>query len=590
VKRNSDGTLVGGFYAAGREVEAISAIEAKYYNRRFTPTLTTTYSPRTWFNNRLTVGADVSGAEVTQYFPKNDQGWYQGDANTGDLTENRLRNSIYTLDYLGRIQHNIARSLEANLSFGTQVIVEQLDRVTGEGTGFVTNANRVIGAATQISAEQDYEEQRSIGVLGQVDLGYAERLYLNLGARLDQNSNFGGDTEPFFLPKVGASYVVSEERFWAPVVRFVPTLRLRAAYGETGRSPDVGASLETYDPSPFAIYDGGSGAGVRPLNPGNQNLRAERGKEFEAGFDAGFLNDRFGAEVTYFKKTTTDLLLERPVPPSSGFSGVGAFPFANIGKVRNTGIEYAVRATLLDINNVRWSARVAGSTLDNELVSLGDVEPFGTLSRFEEGHPLGSYFTRKIRSVNTTTDTVIVSEDLEYVGSSLPTSEGNFSSDLTLFNLVSLRGLLEWKRGFMLYNNTAQFRDRSFRNSRIGAQCATATTEEECLRRYGPFVSEESNATVAFSQVNEEYLESGNYLRLRELSATVTAPQRFANRLRASSASFTLAARNIALWTDYTGDDPEVISDVSPTTGFLREEFFTVPQPLRFVIRANVTF
>jgi TonB-dependent starch-binding outer membrane protein SusC len=585
VKRNADGTLTGGFYAANREIEAISSIEASYLNRRVTPSLTANYSPTTWFSNRLTIGADLSAGTITQFFPRNDAGWYQGNTNTGSLEENRVTNTIYTLDYLGRVDYGITQDLGAKLSFGTQVISEMYDRVTGTGVGFVTNANRVVGAATEISASQTYSENRSIGLLSQVDLEYADKLFVQLGARLDQNSSFGQNAEPFFLPKVGVSYVVSEESFWSPLANMIPTLRLRAAYGETGRSPTAGASLETYAANPFAIYDGGSAAGVTPSNPGNQNLKAERGKEFEGGFDAGFLNDRVGVELTYFDKRTTDLLLRTPIPPSSGFS---SFPFANIGKVRNSGVEYALRATLLDRANLTWDARVSGSTLNNELVDLGSVEPFGTLERFEEGHPLGAYFTRKVVSVDTAANRVTVSDSLEYVGSALPTNEGSFISNVKLFNIVTLGGQLEWKRGFTVYNNTAQFRDRSFRNSRIGAQCATATTEEECLRRFGPFQGQTRGEAVAFSQVNEEYLEKGDFVRLREISATVEVPERYARLTRASALSFTVAGRNLALWTDYTGADPEVLSDA--TSGFLRTEFFTVPPSRRLVVKANVTF
>ncbi len=584
VRRDSAGNLTGGFFAANREIEAISAIEANFYSRRFTPTVTANYSPTGWFNNRLTIGADVTNGDVVEFFPRNERGFYQGNTNTGSLEENRVSTRIFTLDYLGRINREITEDLGASVAFGTQVITETYDRITGSGVGFVTNANRVVGAATEISASQTFSDDRSIGLLGQIDLDYKDKLFVQGGARLDQNSSFGGNAEAFFLPSFGVSYVVSEEGFFAPARSIVPTLRLRAKYGETGRSPSAGASLETYTANPFAIYDGGSSAGVSPLNPGNQDLRPERGREFEGGLDAGLFDGRIGVELTYFDKRTTDLLLLVPIPPSSGFS---SFPFDNIGGVRNNGVEYAINATLLNRSNVQWDARVAGSAIKNELVDLGDVEAYGTLTRFKEGFPLGSAFTRRVRSVDVAENRAIVSDSLEFVGSPLPTREGNFITNLTLFNVVTLGGQLEYKGGNVIYNNTAQFRDRSFRNSRVGAQCSTALSAEECIRRFGPFVSE-SGGAVAFSQVNEPYLEDGDFVRLREVSATVTLPVRYANMLRASGATLTLAGRNLGLWTDYTGADPEVSS--SATAGFLNQEFFTVPPARRFVIRANLTF
>ena len=593
--RDENGVRVGGFYARNRELEAIGNIEAKFKNRRFTPTVTANYSPLSWFTHRLTVGADVTSGEQTEFFPRNEFGWYQGNANTGSLSEHRLNRQILTLDYLGRVQRDLMENLGATFAFGTQVITERYDRITGEGTGFVTNANRVVGAATEISADQTFAEDRSVGFIGQADLAYMDKLFLQAGGRLDQNSSFGESSEPFFLPSIGVSYVISEEPFWSPLAGVLPTMRVRAKYGETGRNPSAGASLETYSASPYAIYDGGSGAGVSPSNPGNQNLRPERGKEFEAGFDAGLFNDRLGLELTYYDKQTTDLLLQVPIPPSSGFS---SSPYRNIGEVSNTGLEYAVRATLVNTPRLAWDVRLAGSTLKNNLDTLGGVEAFGTLARMEQGYPLGSAFTRKILSVDTTdirngagaitsTGRAIVSDDLEFVGPSLPTSEGNFITNFTLFTNVTLTGQLEWKRGHVIYNNSRQFRDRSFRNSRIGAQCATAVSEEECIRRFGTFATAAGTA-VSVSQVNEEYLEKGDYTRLREIAATFTLPSRFASRFGASAASLTVAGRNLALWTDYTGPDPEISS--SATAGFLNEEFLTVPQARRFVIKTNITF
>ncbi len=597
---------------AGRPFEAVTAIESRSDVVRVTPTLQISYNPFEWFVNRLTVGGDITRQRQYQYFPINTAVWYQGDANTGELEEIRTNNDVVTFDYLGTIRNDLRENISSNLSFGTQIISETYDRVTGTGVGFVTNQNRVIGDAAQISASQGYSANRQVGFIGQWDVGFNDRLFLQLGARVDQHSSFGEQADPFFLPKVGVSYVVSEERFWDQLAGAIPSLRLRAAYGTTGRSPTAGASLETYSARPFAIYDGStSSAGVVPLNPGNLDLRPERGTEFEAGFDAGFFQDRVALELTYFNKSTTDLLLRRPMPPSIGASGTSANPFVNIGEVKNSGIEYALRGTLVNTPTARWEARISGSTLDNELVSLGDVEPFGTTIRFEEGQPLGFLSTRTIQQlllngdercpVNDAGENVacaLVSSSPEYAGQGLPTYEGNFGTTLTLFNMVELSGQLDWKGGFSIYNNTAQFRDRSFGTSELAVRRTEVASQEEVLRRYGPFISVDGDGevtTVPFSNVNDAYYEKGDFVRLRELAATVYLPADLAGQFGASAASLTIGGRNLALWSDYSGADPEVLSAASAaapgaTGHFLREDFFTVPQPRRLVLRMNVSF
>ncbi len=603
VRIAEDGTVTGGFYAANREYEAISSIESVDDALRFAPSVTVNYTPVEWFTNRLVVGGDFTRGHAYQFFPKNDRNFYSGDTDTGDLTEVRTSNDIYTIDYLGTIRMKLRENVTSNISGGVQMINEVFDRVTGTGVGFVTNANRVVGSATQISASQGYSNQRQIGFLGQWDLGLNDRLFLQFGARLDQASAFGANADPFFLPKVGVSYVISEEPFWGSAADVLPTMRLRAAYGSTGRSPTAGASLETYSARPYAIIDQStSAAGVVPLNPGNFDLKPERGQEFEAGFDAGILNDRFGMELTYFNKTTRDLLLRRPIPPSSGAS---SDPFVNIGEVVNRGFEFALHGNLINTPDFQWEARVSGSTLHNELVSLGDIEPFGTFPRFSEGRPLGYFSTRTIKEVITAegddrcplskgvhTPCAIVSDDNEYAGSSLPKSEGNFSSTFTLFRQVQITGLLDWKRGHTIYNNTAQFRDRSFANSKAGVLRADAIGQEAALRKFGPFVTD-TGAVVPFTNVNGAYFESADFVRLREVSAIFSLPERYAERLGATAASFTVGVRNLALWTDYSGDDPEVLAQATRNTGsatFAREDFLTVPQPRTLVFKLNLSF
>src|SRR5690606_24091482 len=165
----------------------------------------------------------------------------------------------------------------------------------------------------------------------------------------------------------------------------------------------------------------------------NFELKPEKGTEYEAGFEAGFLNQRLGLDVTYFHKRTTDLILTVPVPPSSGFA---EFPFRNIGEVLNKGWEVALRGSPVIEDNVRWDFNLAASTLHNELIDLGGVEPFGTLNRFDEGMPLGAFYGYRILRVED--DRVIVSNDREMLGNFLPDFEGAFATTLTLFNTLAL--------------------------------------------------------------------------------------------------------------------------------------------------------
>src|SRR5690606_38314154 len=114
------------------------------------------------------------------------------------------------------------------------------------------------------------------------------------------------------------------------------------------------------------------------------------------------------------------------------------------------------------------------------------------------------------------------SDQPEYAGQGLATHEGNFGSTLTLFYNVELTGQFEWKGGFSIYNNTAQFRDRSFGTSELAVRRDEVASQEEVLRRYGPFRAQNDQGDwedVPHTNVNVEYFEPGDFIRLRELAA-----------------------------------------------------------------------
>jgi len=153
----------------------------------------------------------------------------------------------------------------------------------------------------------------TFGVFAQEELDYKERLYLTFALRADDNSAFGANFNYVTYPKVSASWVLGEEPFFK--VPFVSSLRLRAAYGETGQQPDAFASLRTYAP-----VTGGNGAGaVTPVSPGNPDLAPERGKELEVGLDGTLLHEKIASTSPSMRRKTVGGLFPRNVAPSTGF-------------------------------------------------------------------------------------------------------------------------------------------------------------------------------------------------------------------------------------------------------------------------------
>ena len=265
----------------------------------------------------------------------------------------------------------------------------------------------------------------------------------------------------------------------------------------------------------------------------------------------------------------------------------------------NSGIEVGITGDMLRARNFQWETRVNFNTLHNELESLGEVPAFiNSYRAFRPGEQLGAWFVNRIRRIDEANNRVIVSEEPEYLGNQMPTFEGSLTSTVTLFEKVRLYAQLDTKRGHRVYNLGQEYRDRYYRNTRDAVLSADegGFSAEERLLRYGPYVAETSGRAVPFTAVKEHYIQKGDYVRLSEVSVTFTVPPSLLSRARLSDASLTLGGRNLALWTDFEGFDPEVLGTGPGTAGssfydqFHAAEVFTLPPMRRWIARIDVQF
>jgi TonB-dependent starch-binding outer membrane protein SusC len=595
VRQAADGSITGGWLSANESVESISSIENTNEATRVTPTATVRYQPMPWFTNQFTVGAEFLRQSRSTFYPRNDNGWYSVIQNTGLVARESADGNQYTLHYVGNLNGRFGTDdwISTDLSFGSQYIYESDRNVNASGTGLITNAaNAVSQTSANRSGGESFGESKELGLFGQLMVGLHDRLFLKFAERVDRHSAFARNAETFLLPSVGVSWVASQEPF---VQSFLPdavsTLKLRAAYGETGRAPGSTAALQTYVPSPY-VTDLGLlvVGGVRPGNPGNTELKPERGTELEAGFDIGLLRDRVGVELTYFDKTSKDLIVTSPLPPSAGFA---SSPAANIGELSNTGFELSARATLLDRRNVVWDVSMFMNTLENELVHVENISPLSDRRCFKPGVELAAFCVNRIIDVDTLTGRVTVTDTAEFLGGQIPKREGSLGTTLSLFQDFRIYAQADGKWDFLIYNFGREFRER-LNGPNSNSERAVLTREElglslyEWYRLHPTSIRTESGANAGLTSADEDYFEDGSYVRFRELSLTWMVPASLVERVGLDrGTSITVGGRNLALWTDYLGYDPEVLAVDSD---FFRADLFTVPQARRFFARLNIQF
>ena len=595
LSRRDDGTGNDGWFGFNRQVDAITAIETNLLSRGTTAGVTVSFVPNSWLSHKLVVGGDLLFDQYTNYFPRNPLNSYSGLLNTGSNSSNRSSNERFTIDYQAnaRNQFGADKQFELNTTLGLQMIQSNSENIGATGTGFVVNSNNVINSASQTTATGGRVEVRQRGWIAQSQLGQLNRRFLTVGVRVDEFSVFGSEAEPAVLPKIGGSWVISEENFWGgAIANSVSSLRARAAFGSTGRAPGAGAALTTFSAAP-SIAGTTVESGAVPANPGNANLKPERGTEVELGFDIGLFNERVGLEVTYFDKTTSDLILSQPLPPSMGFT---QNPQVNIGGVRNSGFEFTMNASVYESQNVSFDLRGGFATLKNELTDLGDINAFGTLNRFTEGEQLGAWVSKRIRNIDEATGVVTVADTFEVAGNLFPTFEGTLTATLTLFRQLRINAQFDTKQDFLVYNLTDYFRETQLvrSNARLDT---TVLPRRERLQRFGnptpgqPAFKQENGASSTVNEVRDHYLQPGDFVRFRELGVNWDIPTRFVSLLPgAATASLGLAVQNVVLWKhkDFTGPDPEVISNAG--SQFNSNDFLTLPNPRTTVLRLNLTF
>lgn len=585
-----------GWFGFARQVDAITAIRNSVQTHRNLYSLTANYTPKSWFTNRLTLGADLLRDEFTRFFPKNSIGVYAAALNGGSNGQTRQGFERMTVDYLGNMrgEWGTDRQWETNVSFGVQTIASRTENLSATGVGFVVNGNNTVGSASSTSGGQGYGEQTQYGLLGQLQVGYRNKIFVQVANRIDRFSSFGRPDDAFLLPKIGVTYTLSEESWFK--LPWVSDFRVRAAYGETGRTPGAGAALQTFIAAPYAISATTSAAGAVPGNPGNASLKAERGTEFEAGADWSMFRNRVNFELTGFYKVTKDLLLQVPLPPSLGYQ---SNPFKNIGEVMNRGVEFAVNAQMIRSRDLQWDLRYSMNTLTNRLNSLSNAEgnvaqfPVGNVGRMIPGQQLGVLTSKRILAINPTTGVVTVDSGFRPINNVLPTFEAALYNSFRLGKYIQLSASIDTKRDFGIYNLTDYFRETQVVRDRRRL-VPGAVSAFEWQRRYGnptvgqPAFVQLGGVSTTVAEVREAFIQPGDFTRVRELAGTVTLPTEWMSKIGAATGAVTIAFQNVLLFSSYQGADPEVLTNIA--SQFDRSDFLTIPTPRRVIMRLNLTF
>ena len=306
---------------------------------------------------KLTVGADNRANQQRIFQPI---GFTPGEV-TGELNRRDRSFTSVSLDagttYGWENPDNTVRS---SLTLGVQGFREEESLINGNGRTFALPGTNDFDAAAVITAFEGNVEVFNGGLYVDEQLSLRDKLYLGVGFRVDAGSSFGDEIDTEIYPKATGSYVVSDDY----TIRFINELKLRTAYGQTGKFPGAFLKDRTFSATPFR----GESA-PRFANPGNAQLRPERTSTIEAGFDAALLSNRVGLNFTWYDARTSDALFLVPRQP---VTGLGAQQ-ENVGEIWNWGVEVGFNVQAVNTRSLAWSVGGNFQFNHNEVTDMGGV-------------------------------------------------------------------------------------------------------------------------------------------------------------------------------------------------------------------------
>ncbi|TVR53874.1 MAG: hypothetical protein EA421_09765 [Gemmatimonadales bacterium] len=536
---------------------------------RMTSGVTFNYTPLADLTNRFTVGYDYAQQEVRNLMPFGF--WEFPD---GSLSADVFQKRLLTFDYVGTYRFGLTDALRSNFSWGGQAIGSDTRRVIGVGQIFPGAAEPTVSSGANRRSEEDREKVWNAGFFFQNVLDLSDKYFLTLGLRVDGNSAFGEGFGLQTYPKASLAWVVSDEDFWNPDFG---TLRLRSAYGQSGRAPGTFDAVRTWNPVGFL-----GDPAFRPSNRGNPDLGPEITAETEFGFDWSGLNERFSAQFTYFSQKTSDALMNVSAIPSLGFA---SSQLENVGELENKGIEVQLNGTLVQTPDWGVDAGLGFSTNNSKVLDLGGQQDFNALSgRIMVGEPVPVSWGRRVANPDEIGPWVYESgNENTAIGPRFPTRYVTPSLTVRTPGNITLSARGEYRGGNWLNINPIPI-GRSVRSPLCFPHYVDPANDIR-LKDDTPALWRERCTPGAA----RDYWFKADFFKLRAIAATV--PVDFAFPAAVSNANLTVTLNNVYQWyKEIPWSDIELSSDSGPSNEGIGNASERTPAPaiLRFSLR--VTF
>ena len=537
---------------------------------------------------------------------------YQNNSGNGvgEVSFNDLIVADFYADLILSGAYDFNETHALNYTLGHNIFYKNYSDLFSRGEGFSVKRGYYNLDNTTNRYSSNYDENEfSTAFFGQLEYNYNDEVYLTVTGRRESSSTFGEKNRTFFYPSFSGSWLFNKtlnlENSWLNFGK------IRASYAEVGITPDPYRNRNFYT-NPF-FTDGFTNGLSFPYGNtngfafsrtlGNTSLEPERKKGLELGVALRLLN-RISIDFTYFKEKTEGILIARPISKATGF----AFAYGNSGVLDNKGHEIIISGDIINNKDFVWTLGLNHSAYKNETLELAEggdevsiESAFTSIGSYAiVGEPVGVFYGTKWKR-DSNGELIIDSNGIPLkeseqgkVGDPNPDWIGGIRNTLTYKNL-SLSAFLDFRQGGDVYNGTYARLNR-FGRTQESATNRNGTYGIPGVKEDGSINDIEINPVDYFQKYKgdgggaaEQFVESVNWVRLRDVSITYNLKSSFVQNIGLTKLSFSATGRNLWLSTNYKGVDPETsLTGAGSNIGGL--DYFNNPGSKSYGFKINLTF
>jgi TonB-linked SusC/RagA family outer membrane protein len=552
--------------------------------------ITAELSLMSWLKYRSTFGLDAKFWYNDSFTPAYD--WKPSPTEESTRYKNDNKAFTYLWDNYFLLDKTIAEKHRLNVMAGMSAQWNNYEYLNTQKNIFAfNNVHEMDNGEKMYLIGGNETEWSLLSYMARVNYDYSNRYLLTATIRRDGSSRFGPSHRWGTFPSVSLAWRASEESFF-PKNNIVSDVKLRIGYGVTGSQASVGSYsyLASYNTSvyPFGINSKEQTALVS-TTLSNPDIHWEEVAQTNVGLDAVLLNNRIVVSFDAYVKQTSSMLVKASIPITSGFEDT-MDTYTNAGKVRNTGFEVSVHSVNLKnlkvLNaSLNWESDLSLTYNKNKIKDLNSKVPFyinqinnSYVTMLAEDYPINVFYgyvtdgifqnqaevnahaiqtgaePGDIRFRDLNNDGVINDDDRTVIGNPNPTW------------LYSLGNTVTWKGFELSVYLQGVYGNKIFNanNVDLTGMAAAYNQSRDVLSRWRGEGTSDTMPRAVFgdpnqnNRVSDRFVESGSYLRLKNITLSYQLPEKWLKPLSLQFAKLSLSCENVATITNYSGFDPEV--------------------------------